>query len=170
MVRWDELDLASYINERDWYSDAALNGDHHAETFLFEEFDALGSKLGGQQAVGGGWRATALDVSENGDAGFEIGEGFQLLGQAPGIASVAGAQFGQGSPCLLGFRCGFCLFLAVLSGGKALGDCCRNRAFRDSDNAEIGAMLAAPTNRIGDGFHLIGDFRNQNHVRSSSDA
>jgi len=49
----------------------------------------------GEEAVGAGGGAAALHVAENGDAGFELGELFELLGEAHGVADVLAFQGGE---------------------------------------------------------------------------
>ena len=82
MVRRHGLDLAGDGFQRHRLGEFAAGGDHHTILPLLDQIGGGGAQAGGEQAVGGGGRAAALQVAEDGDAGFQAGQQFQLLGQA----------------------------------------------------------------------------------------
>ena len=55
----------------------------------------------GEQAVGGGGRAAALQVAEDGRARFQAGEQFELMRQTQGAFGINQLGFGNDFLCLL---------------------------------------------------------------------
>ncbi len=53
---------------------------------------------------------------------------------------------------------------------KRAGVVAAHRAFGHGHDAEIGSVPAAAADGLGDFFHVIGNFRNQNHVRPAGNA
>ena len=60
--------------------------------------------------------------------------------------------------------------LAVFGGGKGARVLHAHRALGHGHDAEIGSVPAAAPDGFGNFLHVVGNFRNQNHVRAAGDA
>ena len=61
-------------------------------------------------------------------------------------------------------------FAFVLGGGEGARVVHAHRALGHGDDAEIRPVPAAAFDGLGDFFHVVGNFGNQNHVRAARDA
>jgi len=105
VVGGDGFDLPGDVFQFYRLGAVSLGGNHDAILALIDQVGAGGSQPGGQQTVGRGGDAAALQVPEDGDAGFQPGQQFELFGETHRFF------------CVLGFRDVFCLgFLAGLTG------------------------------------------------------
>ena len=118
MVEGNVAAFAGDFLQRHEFGAFAARGDHDAEGSLVDGVRARGPEPRGEEAVHGGGRAAALDVAEDGDAGFEVGEFLKLMREAQGVAAVARLEFGEGGLGLLFFVLGFGLFAFVERGAE----------------------------------------------------
>ena len=170
MAGRDDFALAGDFFQRHGFRAVAASGHHHAGYVFVDQIGARAAQPGGEQAVGGRGRAAALDVAENRDAGFEVREFLKLPGEAHGVAGVPGFERGE-------FNLG--LFFVVQSAGAlalAFGGLERavvvyaHRALGHGDDAEIRPAPAAAFDGLGDAGDIVGNFRNQNHVRAAGNS
>ncbi len=108
MILRHQLDLAGHVFQGNRLAGFAPGRDHDAVSALLEQIGGGGAQAGGEQAVGGGGGAASLQVSQDGDPGFQAGEFLQLVGQAQGALGVDQ------------FRLRFLRFLLFFSGSSSL--------------------------------------------------
>jgi len=170
MIGRDAFAFAGDFFQRHRFGVIAARGHHHAVVFVVDEVGGGAAQARGQYAVRGAGCAAALDVAENGHAGFKLGEFLQMLGQPH---SVAGMAHFEGGDLHLG------LFLVVqglgalellLGGQQGAGVVPAHGAFGHGDDAEIVAAAAAAFDGGGDVFHVVGNFWNENDVRPARNA
>ncbi len=111
MVDGHGLDLARHVFQFDRACGVAVRGDHDAVLAPGDEVGGGGAEPGGPDAVGGGGRAATLQMAEDGDAGIEAGELFELLGEDQGAVGVDDFGF---------FSVGFLGLLALFLMGRVL--------------------------------------------------
>jgi hypothetical protein len=131
------------VGDVDRHYGFAAQGDHHAEASGGDEVDGGDAEAGGQYAVEGRGRASALDVAEHADADFFV------AGTADGVSD----QVGDGIGAAVFFQLG----------GKL-------HAFSDYNNREVLALLFPRGYELADVRDGERNFGNQNHVSAASDA
>src|SRR5262249_32626190 len=92
MIQGDGFASAGDFSQWHCFGAVAPGGDHDTEDAFIDQIGTGGAEAGGEEAISGGGGAAALDVAEDRDSGFQVGEGFEMFGQAQGVAAVLGFQ------------------------------------------------------------------------------
>src|SRR3982751_6900074 len=88
VIRGDHFQLAGYISDWNRFGPVTTGSNHDAENFVVDELDCLRAQASRQQPIGCGRRASALHVTENGNARFQVREFLKLLGKTQRVAGM----------------------------------------------------------------------------------
>ncbi len=167
MVQRDRLASAGGLFERNGFGAVAADADHDAINAAVDEVGGGGTEPRGEQPVNGGGRAAALNVAQDGDAGFEAGQFLKLFGKTQGIAGMMHFKLGKCGLGLFLFLLGIGLLFfvegALEDGGVTPG----HGAFGNGDNAEALAVAHALADGVGHGINVVGNFWNENHISAA---
>src|ERR1019366_4568142 len=167
MVRWHQLDLARDLIQRHGFRAVTACRHHYAKLSFADQIGAGAAQARGKNPILRAWRAAALHVAKNRQAGFEMSQFLKLPGQAHRIALMPNLKRGDFTLGLYLPVQGLGAFENLLGHSKNASVVAAHRALGHGHDAETAPPLAAPANGLGDSLHAVGDFGNEDHVRSA---
>ena len=130
MIGRNGFAFSSHPYQRHGFRAIAPRGHHHAKYIFVNQIRARAAEPRGEQPVRRRRRATALHVTQDGDARFEVREFLKLFCESERVAGVPGIERGKFEFGLVPFVRIARLLPAVFGGGKGARVFQAHRALR----------------------------------------